>query len=269
MTRVAQLVAMARRDVQIQRTYHFQFWMQLANIPLVLFTYFFLGKLVGHPAELSSYEGGYFEFALIGFLTTTFATVALSAFSQSITAEQHGGTLEVLLSAPATRLGTVLAGALAVPIGLASLQAVFLFGLGWYLSPGGFDATGIPLAVLPLTLTIAAFCALGVLSAALIVVTKRGDPISGLVLQATNVVAGALFPVALLPGPIRVLAQLFPAYHGFEGMRAVLLSGAGFRDIAGEVAVLVLFLAVLFPASVWAFARAVRIGRLTGTLGNA
>jgi len=168
---------------------------------------------------LRTLKGGYFEFALIGFMTITFATVALSSFSQAISAEQQGGTLEVLLSSPLTRVSTVLSGCLTVPLGMATIQAVLLFSLGWMAADGSLYPTGLPLAAVLLALTMGSFYALGIVVAALMVVTKRGDPLSGFVLQGTSLVAGAVFPVTLLPGPLRTAAHLFPAYYGFEGMR--------------------------------------------------
>jgi len=267
--RLGQIAAMARRDLRVQRTYHFQLLTQLANIPLVLGTYFFLGKLVGRSAALSSLDGGYFEFALIGFMTVSFATVALSAFSQGIAAEQQGGTLEVLLSSPAARLSVLLSGSLAVPFGLAAIQAVLLFSLGWVMAGGSLEASGLLLAVVLLGLTMGSFGALGILSAALMLVTKRGDPLSGFVLQGTSLLAGAVFPVTLLPGPLRAAAQLLPAYYGFDGMRRVLLGDAGLAEIAPQLLALTAFLVVLVPLSLFVFGRAVEIGRITGTLQDA
>lgn len=263
-----QVAAVARRDLRIQLTYPLQLLLLVANVPFVLFTYFFLGQLVGEPTDLSRYAGGYFEFALIGFVVMSFATVGISAFSQSIIAEQRAGTLEVLLASPEGRLGPLLSGSLVVPIGLATIQAVLLFTIGIAVSDSPYDVGGILLAVPLLLLTILTFCAFGIGSAASIVLTKRGDPFSTLLLTATNLVAGALFPVALLPGPLRLAARLFPAFYGFEGMREVLLAGAGAREIAPELAVLVGFVAVLLPLSVRMFSRAVDVGRVTGTLAS-
>ena len=260
---------MARRDLRIQRTFHFQLLTQLANIPLVLGTYFFLGKLVRRPVPLASLNGGYFEFALIGFVTISFATVALSSFSQAISAEQQGGTLEVLLSSPLTRLSTVLSGCLTVPLSIATVQAVLLFSLGWVVADGSLDARGLPYAVVLLALTMGTFCALGIVVAALMVVTKRGDPLSSFVLQGTSLLAGALFPVTLLPGTLRTAAHIFPAFYGFEGMRRVLLGDGGLADIVPQLLALTGFVIVLLPLSLFLFGRAVEIGRVTGTLQDA
>jgi hypothetical protein len=51
-------------------------------------------------------------------------------------------------------------------------------------------------------------------------------------------------------------------------MRSALLTGGGLTDIAGDLVVLAAFAAVLVPVSLVCFARAVRIARISGTLGT-
>ena len=267
-TGAAALAAVARRDFRIQRTYPEQFLLLMANIPFVLFTYFFLGRLVGHPAPLAGFSGGYFEFALIGFIMMTFAAVALTTFAQTITAEANGGTFELLLACAGTRLWTVLAGAAVVPVAIATTQATVLLAAGAIISGAGFHFGAIGL-ILPLVLlTIVVFGAFGVGSAAFILLAKRGDPLSTLLLEATSLVSGALFPIALFPGPLRLAARLFPAYYGFEGMRELLLAGGGLSDVAGEIAVLAVFAAALVPLSLRLFRGAIALSRDAGTLGT-
>ncbi len=267
-TEFSRVVAVARRDLRIQLTYPLQTIMLLAEAPFAVFTYFFIGRLVGEPAPLAAYGAGYFEFALIGFIVMSFATVALSAFSQGIAAEQSLGTLEVVLASAEARLGTLLSGALVVPIGLAAIQGAVLLILAGVVSDVGFDVGGVLLALPLVALTVVTFCAFGIVTAAAIVVLKRGDPVSMLLLQASSLVGGALFPVALLPGPLRSAARFVPAFYGFNGVREVFLAHGGLHHVAGELAVLALFAAVLLPLSLWLFRWAVQLGRVSGTLGT-
>lgn len=262
------VMAIARRDLRVQLSYQFQLFTTATSLIFSLLTFFFIGKLVGNSPTLAEYEGGYFEFALVGLVVMTFALTALTGFNASISREQSTGTFEILLSG-ATPLGTLLGGSLIVPLGLAAVQAVVFLGVGWVISAGGLDGLGMLLAVPPLLLTVGSFSAFGILSASFIVLTKRGDPFTGLLLQTTNLLAGAVFPVALLPDVLQTVSHLFPAFYGFNAMRAVLLGGAGFADILDEIGILVAFNLVLFPLAMWVFRRALRMARVTGTLGNA
>lgn len=262
----SRIAAMARRDLAIELSYRIQFVLRLSQVVFFAATLFFISKLVDQPDSLRRFGGDYFEFALVGLIVTSFATVGLGAFSKSIADEQRAGTLEVLLTVP-TSPPTLLAGALVVPLGLAGVNVGVYVLLG-ALFGVRFPIQGLLLAVPLLALTVATFCELGILSAAVIVLTKRGDPLTLFLSQGTTFLAGALFPVALLPGPLEALARLVPAYYGLEGLRQALLEGAGAGAVAGEVIVLLIFNAILLPLALLCFSRALRVARVTGTLGN-
>ncbi len=264
---VSRVSALARRDLALELSYHFQLFLRAWTMVLAVVMFFFLGRLVGDAQELEGYRGGYFEFALAGLVVMGYSQACVNSFGQSIQREQSTGTLEILLST-ATRLRTLMAGTLVVPLLFASVEAVLYFGLGWALSGLSFSLGALLLAVPLLLLTLGAFAAIGILSAAVIVLTKRGDPFSSLVLQASNLLAGAVFPIAVLPESLQLIARMVPAFYGLRGVREVLLAGGGLSEISSDLLALVAFNLVLVPLSLWALSRAVRIARITGTLGN-
>lgn len=267
MSAAAQAAAVARRDLQIELSYPFNLALRFVQVLFWCLTLYFVAELVQDPPELERYHGDYFGFALVGVIVTTIVAVALGGFGRSVTDEQKAGTLELLLSTPA-RLGTVMVGSVVVPILFALVQiAVFLLA-GWLLF--GLDITpGRILVALPvLLISVLVLSTFGVLSAAFVVLTKRGDPFTVVLTQMSTFVAGALFPIAVLPGMVQAVAKLIPTYYTLEGLREALLIGGGFGDVAGEIWVLTLFFIVLVPISTWLFARAVAAARVTGTLGN-
>lgn len=263
-----QLRAVASRDLQTQTSYHFNLLLRFGSLALAMASFYFISLLVGDASQLSSYRGGYFEFVLVGMMVTSFTLVGLRTFAQSIGAEQSVGTLEILLASP-IRVGNLLAGALVVPLAMTGVEIFLYLVVGIGFVGVGFSLIGALLALPLLILTVATFCGLGILSAAFIVLTKRGDPITLAVAQATTFLGGAYFPVTLMPEPLQLLAHLTPAYYGIRGVREALLSGAGPVDLLDEFGALVAFTAVLLPGSLWLLSRALRVGRVTGTLGNA
>jgi ABC-2 type transport system permease protein len=262
------LGAIAARDLRTQTSYHFSLLLRFSAVALTMASFYFIAKLVQNSPELARYRGGYFEFVLVGMMVTSFTLVGLQTFSQSIASEQSLGTLEILLASP-TRVGHLLAGALVVPLAMTAIEIVLYLILGIGVVGVGFSPIGALLAFPLLVLTVATFCALGILSAAFIVLTKRGEPITLAVAQGTAFIGGAYFPVTLLPGPLQLIAKLTPAYYGIRGIREALLAGAGPPELLHEFIVLVVFAAVLLPGSLWVLSRALRVARVTGTLGNA
>jgi ABC-2 type transport system permease protein len=259
--------ALAKRDLIIQLSYHFQLVLRLFSILVTIAMFFFLGRLVGNAEELDRYSAGYFEFALIGLVVIGFSQACVNSFGRSIQSAQSDGTFEILL-ASSTPLTTLMAGTLAVPMMFAAVEAAMYFAFGWALVGFAPPIEGLILATVLLVLTLGTFAAMGILSGAVIILTKRGDPFSTLVLQASNLLAGAIFPVVLLPDWVQSVSRLVPAFYGLRGSREVLLAGGGIADVSTDLLALVLFNIVLLPASLFTLSRAIRIARVTGTLGN-
>jgi ABC-2 type transport system permease protein len=259
--------ALARRDLLLERSYQFQLLFRIGLIGSSVLTFFFLGRLVGTSDELAQYRGGYFEFALIGLLVVAFASVCLTAFARSIQQSQNDGTLEILL-ATSTPLPTLLAGTLVVPMLFAVVEGLVYLLVGAVVADLVLSPVRMLIAVLLLVLTLLTFAGFGVLGATVIVLTKRGDPVSVLILQATNLLGGAVFPVTVMPEGLQLLSRAVPAFYGLRGMREMLLTRGPLSAVLPDLLALVLFAVVLLPAALWALGRALRIARVTGTLGN-
>lgn len=264
---VAQMVAVARRDLVIELSYAFNIVLRYAQVLFWCLTLYFIAKLVRQPPELRRYSGDYFGFALIGISVSTVVGVALGGFGRSVTDEQKAGTLELLLASP-IRLATLMAGAVIVPIGMALVQIMIYLLAGWLLFGLDLQAGGLLLMVPVMMMGLIVFGTFGVLSAAFVVLTKRGDPFTVLLTQMSTLVAGAIFPVTVLPGALQAVSKVLPAYYVLHGLRETLLLGAGLGDIAGDIGALAVFAVVLIPVSIWVFGRALAAARVTGTLGN-
>ncbi len=261
------LGALTRRDLIIELSYHFQLATALFGILMSVLTFYFLGRLVGDSDQLAQWEGGYFEFALIGLVVMAYSQVCVTAFGRSIAAAQTGGTFEILL-ASRVRLPTLMGGTLTVPLLLASVQAAVYLLFGWLLGGFTIPVSAIPLTVLLMLLTLGTFAAIGIGSAAIIILTKRGDPFSAVMMQASNALAGAIFPISVLPEWLQAVSHAIPAFYGMRGVRQLVLAGGGLADVWVDIAVLAGFNAVLIPLSLLALSHAVRVARITGTLGN-
>jgi len=75
-----------------------------------------------------------------------------------------------------------------------------------------------------------------------------------------------MYPVAVLPGPLQLLARFIPVTYSLEGMRAALLAGAGWSGLWRPLVALLIFAAVLIPISFVVFGWALRRTKVTGTL---
>ncbi len=265
-TPFAQMLAIARRDFWVEVSYQFALMTRFFSIAVSVGVYYFIAKIVD-PAKVAQYAGHYFEFVLIGLLLGAISSVGLGAFSDTIQAEQTSGTLEVLLATP-TALPTLFLGSLLIPLGFALVEITFVFGVAIVGLGANFQASGMLTAVLAMPATLALFAAIGAISASFIVLSKRGDPFTPLVTQTTNFLAGALFPIAVLPGFLQGVAHLLPPFYALQVLREGLINGKSVTQVGGDYAALTAFAIVLLPLSLFVLKKALRAARVTGTLGS-
>src|SRR5258708_10224674 len=73
--------------------------------------------------------------------------------------------------------------------------------------------------------TLLAFSGLGVLSAAYLLLFKRGNPAKWFILGVSSVPGGMLFPLSILPPWLQVVAPLNPVTYAMDAMPGALLNG--------------------------------------------
>lgn len=261
------LAAFLRRDWRIARSYRLQFVLDVAIAPLSLALFFFLSRLVD-PARLpndADLAGGYFSYAAVGVVVLRMVQTALTSFATKLTTEQTTGTFETLLAEPISPTTVVLGTASfellrALATGSLTLLTAVLFGLRFDLSVGSLVGLVVGLPAL-----VATFAALGVVLGAFAVVVKQVTALLGLATAALGLLAGAYFPIDLLPTPLRIVADLLPFTWGIDVLRAALLRG---ELAAGRLALLTGFAVVALPLSLWLFGRSLDQARRSGTLGQ-
>jgi len=267
MSALRKIAAFFWRDFAIARGYRGALVLEIVEALFGAATFFYLSRFVESPELERALPAGsnYFEFALVGFAFFDYLNVALGAFDSSIVEARQNRTLEALLVTQ-TPLAVILAGSAAYPfVALALRTCVYL---GWGALFFGFAprSANWPGAIVILAASILAFAGLGVLSASYQILFKRGNPAKWLVLGVSGLVGGMMYPVAVLPGPLRVVARLIPVTYSLEGMRAALLAGAGWGELWRSLAALMIFAVVLIPLSFAVFAWALRRTKVTGTL---
>ncbi|HYA96883.1 MAG TPA: ABC transporter permease [Methylomirabilota bacterium] len=264
---LAELWLFFRRDLAIARSYRAAFLLEGAGTLFGAAMIYYVARLVDSPAlaQALPQRGSYFAFALVGFAFFDYLGVALDTFDRSLEEARSTGTLEPLLVTQ-TSLPVILAGSAIYPFAATTLRvAVYLI---W-----GGALFGLPLGranwfgvVVILLASVLAFSGLGIFSASYLLLFKRGSPAKWLVLGLSGLASGMLFPVSILPGWLQFLARLNPVTYALNAARSALLAGASLGELLRPIGILLLFAAILLPASMAAFAAALRRTKTTGTL---
>ena len=261
------IMAFFRRDFLAMISYRFRILLNLGYVCAGAFFIFFIGRTFkGAFSEyLARYGNDYFAFALIGMSVSAFVSTGLYSLSEEIQNAQTQGTLESLLMTPTsptlilfgsclwsfaksfvTCLIYVVATALILDIRLSPAQAL--------------------LVLAALSLTFCSYLSLGMISAAFIMVFKQGNPINMVFGTSSYFLGGLLFPVEVLPLPLRVASSFLPMTQAATAMREILLVPAGQADWRYPLAYLAAFTLAVGPIGMIslkkAFARAKRDGSL-------
>ena len=177
---------------------------------------------------------------LLGYVFT-FLTILVAAVS--IVRERVCGTFEQLMVTP-VRTGEIVAAKLAV------LGAALLVDEGIVMVVGGLGFGVWPRGSVVLLFAVTALYLLVTLSIGLVISAGSRTPdeaVQKSLVASTPLlnISGLVFPVTSLPYGFQVFAKAFPVYHYLQTSRAIYLTGAGPRDVAGHVAVIAAYLAAL------------------------
>ncbi|HEV2356240.1 MAG TPA: ABC transporter permease [bacterium] len=263
-----QLLAFLRRDWRLARSSTLGLAWQAVAVVFATPTLYYLGRLVRpETPSLARYGGDYFAFAILGIACSGLLASVMGACAAAVRQEQVGGTLDVLLTLPAS-LPTLAVGASLWPMLLTLAQTALYVGLGvavFHVDLGRVNLLG---AAVILGLGTVVSAALGLLSAAFVLLFRRPDPLTGIVAGVGALFGGVFYPVDVLPSRARILAEFVPLTHALHGVRLAVLRGAGLPALLPPMLVLLAWCLVAVPASLviarWALHEARRSGAVSG-----
>ena len=262
-------LAFVIKDFFEEISYKFYFFFNLWAVVFAVLVFFFLSRVMPEEsaAMLRRYGGGYFPFVLVGFALAHYLDLALHGIGRKIREAQLLGTLEALL-ATRTPAWQILLFSVLYPFLFTSAIAIGYLAVGWAFFGLDLSRAAWGSAILFFVLTATAMAPLGILSAAAILLIKRGEPISTVVSGLSYLLSGVFYPVEVMPGWLQAVAQAFPLTHALEGLRLSLLVGLSAWDLPLRLGMLLGFSLALLPLSLWLFGKALRLARIYGGLNQ-
>jgi ABC-2 type transport system permease protein len=257
--------AIARRDFQVTRSYRLAFGLDVLYGLLQLSTYFFISKVVGGTAVHSLGSApSYFAFAAVGAVMAVVLSATVYALSGELRNEQLTGTFEALAAQPLTSL-ELCTGFVSFPLIFASLRAAAYLVVASVWMHLDVSKASLPGVAAMLAATAFAMAPIGILAGAAVLVLKRGTIIVSALITLMSMLAGAVFPVSVLPVSLQWLGRAMPVRFAYDGVRAAMFTGKGWN---ADLLALVGYGALLTPVALLAFARALARARHTGTLSE-
>ena len=244
--------AFIKKDMKISVSYKLQFVFQFLQIFFGIVVIFFIGKMLGQSGKTSvlrQYGGDYFSFALVGLAINSYLRAGLVTITNDIRQTMNQGTLEAMCATPTGYSWLILCSSLwqfifeTVRVACYFAVAILIFGMR-------LDNADWPAALLSMALTAPVFLMLGMISCSILVVVKKGDPVSWVFSSLGAILAGTMFPVSVLPGWMQKISYCLPLTHSLEAARRSLLSGAGISQVSANLWALVIFIIILIPVTI-------------------
>jgi len=173
--------------------------------------------------------------------------------SMALTREIERGTMENLLSMPATpveiMLGKVLPylGVGAVQVVVVLVAAKLIFGVPF--------VGALPLLLAGVFVFVAALVILGYLISTAARTQMQAMQLTFFFFLPSLLLSGFMFPYRGMPGWAQVLGEVFPLTHFLRLIRAVMLKGSDYAGVAQPMAALVLFVLAFATLALLRFRR--------------
>ena len=213
---------------------------------------------------ISKYGGSLISYLVTGGIFMSYVSVAMNSFRSTIRSEQSMGTLEYLLLSNTPIHQIVLFSGLSsflwttLDSSAIFIMVAVLFGVQMKVN--------LLLSLLILALTVICISGIGLMSAGIIMVTKKGDPVGWIFTTLTGLLSGVFYPVSVLPSYLRAISFVLPPTYAMHALRKALLVGASFHSVEKQIFILVAMSLVTVPAGIltfrWGFNEARRRGSL-------
>lgn len=256
-----------KRDMLENMSYKTQFAFDVFSTLAQILVFFYIAKLFNHGGfpELETYAGNFFSFVLLGIVLAGYHSAALESFAKAIYREQSAGTLEAIVLSP-TPLQTVILSSLFWTSLFTTFRLFIYLMIGYLFFQADFSRINFFSAAVTLLLSLASLSGLGMISAGLVLILKRADPLSYLLNGLSRLISGVYFPSALLPSGIKALSLVLPLTYSLEAMRKAVLLGAGPEGLRNEWLVLGFFSVLFLPLGLLFFKGSLRKVLRDGTL---
>jgi ABC-2 type transport system permease protein len=259
--------AFFKRDLSWNLSYRTYFLLSSFGIIFSVASTYFISKLFGSSlvSQLSQYGGNYFAFALIGVAFNGYLSVSLTNYAQSIRDGQVQGTLEIMMLSP-TRLSSILLSSSLWSYSFTTLNAAVYFLAGTFIFGFSMGHVNVLTALVVLLLSVASFSGIGILSAAAVLVVKKGDPVATVYGSISSLLAGVYYPVSVLPAPLIIVSKFIPLTYALNAMRLAMLQGYSIYQVRYDLLVLAGFACILTPISLFVFRIALKRAKKEGSL---
>jgi ABC-2 type transport system permease protein len=205
------------------------YWIDVIRWPLFPLVYFATMYLAYTAAGRETVAGvdvaAFLLVGMFGFITWS-GTIWSSGYA--VEYERSEGTIAALFLSPASRVAVIAGYGLG---GFVWMLPAFVSMVLLGLATGARFNVADPLAVIgAVAALLIGSLATGFALAGLFILSRRANLLANFLQRPGELLAGALFPRDLLPGPLYALSNCLPISHALDALRASMLGAATLRE---------------------------------------
>ncbi|HSM41462.1 MAG TPA: ABC transporter permease [Afifellaceae bacterium] len=173
--------------------------------------------------------------------------------SMALTREQERGTMENLLAMPASPVEIML-GKVLPYLAVGAVQVIVVLGAAKLLFSVPFVGS-LPLLLTSILIFVLSLVLLGYTISTAARTQMQAMQLTFFFFLPSLLLSGFMFPYRGMPGWAQTLGEIFPLTHFLRVVRAVMLKGADYAAISGEMAALLIFVFVFTALALLRFRR--------------
>lgn len=216
------IAAFWRMDMIEDLSYPLSFALSILRTAVPLVMSYFIGRVVGARASVG---GDYLTFTTIGLAITAIMQGGMAGFGGTLSRAFQRGNLETMLVEPVPWTFLPIAMNLwKTFLSIVNFAIIFFLGIAM---GAQFNAAGTGQFLLIAFLALTSALSIGVLSAAVLMLTLKSQPVIQLYTIVASILGGSVFPVTVLPGWLQPLSYLIPHTYAINGARTVMTESPG------------------------------------------
>jgi len=222
--------------------------------------YSFMGLQVDAKRVIEAGYGNvdWLAFALVGVATANYLWMCTSRISHSMQHEVSEGTLEPIFSSLIDMKSYIIGQSIrGFIVSGYFMLGVLIIGVSVLKVPLILNLETVASFTFILLMMIVSYAGIGIMAAGIILVYKKGDPLTFLLASLTEFLGGVLFPLKYLESypVLNILAWAMPYTYALDAARRVLLTGANLTSpaVVFDLTVLTAYTAIFIPIGMRVF----------------
>ncbi len=238
------------RGFKVWISYKTQVVLNFISWTIPVFLYYFIGLTFGASkmsmAIASNYS--YTAFATVGIAFQGYFSSAVATLAGRIRNEELIGTLEYQMAAPLKPMSLMFYSTVWGFV-INSISTITVLAIGYGL---GIKYIINPLSTfVVLLLYMVSIIGLNLISGAVVLIVKQGNPVALFTSVATNILGNVVFPVSILPTWLKDMSYALSLTWALDGLRKAMLSGEGLSSMVNDLVILSILSAIYMILGIW------------------